>query len=275
MGGKRIAEDEAARIVEEAKGKPGTITKLETKEETERPQLLYDLTSLQRHANTLHGFSARRTLSAAQKLYEEHKALTYPRTNSRFVTGDMVDEIKPIAELVGHNPSLCQGRRVRGGTRGAAVGTRGQRRQGPGPPRDHPHQVRARPQPHGRRRAQGLRPRGQALPGHLPSRRQVRAHARGDHRGRPRLPDQRPGTGRGRLARRLWGGGAHPGQARRRLGRRSASAEARTGRGHRDARDRVAAQGDPASPALHRGVDCSPRWRARARRWRTRSYGRR
>jgi len=109
MGGKRIAEDEAAKIVEEAKGKPGQITKLETKEETERPQLLYDLTTLQRHANTLHGFSARRTLSAAQKLYEEHKALTYPRTNSRFVTGDMIEEIKPIAELVGHNPQYRKG----------------------------------------------------------------------------------------------------------------------------------------------------------------------
>ena len=109
MGGKRITEDEAARIVEDAKGKSGVITKLETKEETERAQLLYDLTSLQRHANTLHGFSARRTLSAAQKLYEEHKALTYPRTNSRFVTGDMIEEIKPIAELVGHNPAYKKG----------------------------------------------------------------------------------------------------------------------------------------------------------------------
>ena len=59
--------------------------------------------SLQRHANTLLGFSARRTLAAAQRLYEEHKALTYPRTNSRFLTGDMIPEIKPIAALVGHN----------------------------------------------------------------------------------------------------------------------------------------------------------------------------
>ncbi len=83
-------------------GKPGEITKLEKKEEREKPQLLYDLTSLQRHANTLYGFSARRTLSAAQRLYEEHKALTYPRTNSRYLTGDMIGEIKPIASLVGH-----------------------------------------------------------------------------------------------------------------------------------------------------------------------------
>lgn len=105
LGGKRIAEDEAAAIVEACRGRAGEITKLERKEETERPQLLYDLTSLQRHANTLHGFSARRTLAAAQKLYEDHKALTYPRTNSRFLTGDMVAEIRPIAELVGHNPA--------------------------------------------------------------------------------------------------------------------------------------------------------------------------
>ena len=46
--------------------------------------MLYDLTSLQRDANTRFGFSARRTLAAAQRLYEEHKALTYPRTNSRY-----------------------------------------------------------------------------------------------------------------------------------------------------------------------------------------------
>src|SRR5689334_21660726 len=105
MGGKRLpAEKDATAIVEAVTGQAGEITKLEKKEELEQPQLLYDLTSLQRHANTLYGFSARRTLSAAQRLYEEHKALTYPRTNSRFLTGDMIPEIKPIAELVGHNP---------------------------------------------------------------------------------------------------------------------------------------------------------------------------
>ena len=109
MGGKRIAEDLAAKIVEETHERPGEITKLEKKEERERPQMLYDLTSLQRHANTMHGFSARRTLGAAQKLYEEHKVLTYPRTNSRYLTGDMVDEIKPTAELVGHNPQYRKG----------------------------------------------------------------------------------------------------------------------------------------------------------------------
>src|SRR4029453_16758232 len=104
MGGKRLpSEDEARAIVEAVTGQAGEITKLEKKEEREQPQLLYDLTSLQRHANSLYGFSARRTLAAAQRLYEEHKALTYPRTNSRFLTGDMIPEIHPTAELVGHN----------------------------------------------------------------------------------------------------------------------------------------------------------------------------
>jgi DNA topoisomerase III len=110
MGGRRLkSEAEAVAIVEAATGQPGDITKLEKKEERERPQLLYDLTSLQRHANTLYGFSARRTLAAAQRLYEDHKAITYPRTNSRYLTGDMVAEIKPTAELVGKNPQYARG----------------------------------------------------------------------------------------------------------------------------------------------------------------------
>ncbi len=110
LGGRRLpSENEAKAIVDATTGKPGEITKLEKKEEREKPQLLYDLTSLQRHANTLLGFSARRTLGAAQRLYEEHKALTYPRTNSRYLTGDMVAEIKPTAELVGHNPGYRRG----------------------------------------------------------------------------------------------------------------------------------------------------------------------
>jgi DNA topoisomerase-3 len=92
---------DAKAVVDACHGERGTITKLEKSERKERPPLLYDLTSLQRDANSRHGFSARRTLAAAQRLYEEHKALTYPRTSSRFLTGDMISEIKPIAKLVG------------------------------------------------------------------------------------------------------------------------------------------------------------------------------
>ena len=90
------------------RGRTGTITKLEKSKKTERAPLLYDLTSLQRDANTRFGFSARRTLAAAQRLYEEHKALTYPRTNSRFLTGDMAAEIKPTAGHVGARPEYAK-----------------------------------------------------------------------------------------------------------------------------------------------------------------------
>ena len=105
----RLGSAPAAReIVEACRGRAGQITKLETREQRERAPLLYDLTSLQREANTRFGFSARRTLAAAQRLYEEHKALTYPRTSSRFLTTDMVAEIKPTAELVGHHRDYAQ-----------------------------------------------------------------------------------------------------------------------------------------------------------------------
>ena len=97
------SQDEATAIVEAVRGGRGEITKLEKKKRTEQPPLLYDLTSLQRDANSRYGFSARRTLAAAQRCYEEHKALTYPRTNSKFLTSDMVPEIKPTAEKVGHD----------------------------------------------------------------------------------------------------------------------------------------------------------------------------
>jgi DNA topoisomerase-3 len=99
---------QAEAVVAAVRGKTGTITKLEKSTKKERSPLLYDLTSLQREANTRFGFSARRTLAAAQRLYEEHTALTYPRTNSRFLTGDMAGEIKPTAALVGHQKEYAK-----------------------------------------------------------------------------------------------------------------------------------------------------------------------
>ncbi len=93
--------EEAAAIVAAAQGQTGEITKLEKTERKERAPLLYDLTRLQSDASSRFGFTLRRTLAAAQRLYEEHKALTYPRTSSRFLPSDMIGEIKPIARLVG------------------------------------------------------------------------------------------------------------------------------------------------------------------------------
>src|SRR3954447_24954594 len=100
--------EEAEAIAAAARDQTGTITKLDKTTRKERAPLLYDLTSLQREANTRFGFSARRTLSAAQRLYEEHKALTYPRTNSRYLPTDMVPEIKPIAAHVGRRPEYAK-----------------------------------------------------------------------------------------------------------------------------------------------------------------------
>ncbi|MTI95282.1 MAG: DNA topoisomerase III [Firmicutes bacterium] len=83
-------EEQAEAIVRKVAGKPGRIAELEHKERRENPPLLYDLTSLQREANKRFGYSASRTLAAAQALYEKHKLITYPRTNSRFLSPDLI-----------------------------------------------------------------------------------------------------------------------------------------------------------------------------------------
>ena len=90
--GKR-ADEIAAKV----SGADGTVESVERKEQSERAPLLYDLTSLQRDANRRFGFSARRTLQAAQSLYEDKKAITYPRTSSRWLSGDLVPQLKPTA----------------------------------------------------------------------------------------------------------------------------------------------------------------------------------
>ncbi|HEU4974615.1 MAG TPA: DNA topoisomerase 3 [Baekduia sp.] len=105
----RIATaEEAEAIAAAVRGQRGEITKLEKTTRKERAPLLYDLTSLQREANTRFGFSARRTLAAAQRCYEEHKALTYPRTSSRYLTSDMVPELKEVAGHVGERPEYAK-----------------------------------------------------------------------------------------------------------------------------------------------------------------------
>ena len=194
---------EAQAIVDAVRGVRGEITKLDKTKRKERPPLLYDLTSLQREANTRYGFSARRTLGAAQRCYEEHKALTYPRTSSRYLTSDMVPEFKQIAGHVGRRPEYREAASLRAVARPAAPRPRGRRRQGRRPPRDHPHQLRPRPREDGRRRPPHLRPGGAALPRRLPSRGRVREHPRGDDGRLLHLPHARQGAARAGLARRL------------------------------------------------------------------------
>lgn len=81
-----------------------TVTGVERKETVQEAPLLYDLTSLQKEANTKHGFSAEQTLSIAQKLYEA-KLITYPRTGSRHISEDVFTEIPALLLTLKSNPA--------------------------------------------------------------------------------------------------------------------------------------------------------------------------
>ena len=84
----------AKELAAKVQGKPFRLTSLKTQEKRTPPPLLYDLTELQRDANKLYGYSPKQTLNIMQKLYEQHKALTYPRTDSRYLTEDIVPTLK-------------------------------------------------------------------------------------------------------------------------------------------------------------------------------------
>ncbi|MEG0148449.1 MAG: DNA topoisomerase III [Comamonas sp.] len=90
---------QAEAIAAAVKGKPATVTE-ESKPTTQASPLLFDLTSLQREANGKFGFSAKTTLSLAQSLYERHKALTYPRTDSRALPEDYLPVAKQTFDML-------------------------------------------------------------------------------------------------------------------------------------------------------------------------------
>ena len=92
--------DDAAAIVAACRGKKGVASE-ETKPATQLSPLLFDLTSLQREANGRFGFPARMTLSLAQALYERHKVLTYPRTDSRALPEDYLPTVKDTLKALG------------------------------------------------------------------------------------------------------------------------------------------------------------------------------
>ncbi len=91
---------EAERIAGEVRGQTGKVIQAETSRKRELPPQLYDLTSLQRDANRMLGFTADRTLKIAQSLYETHKALTYPRTDSRYLPPDMIPRVVQTMKLL-------------------------------------------------------------------------------------------------------------------------------------------------------------------------------
>ncbi|TAM86414.1 MAG: DNA topoisomerase III [Candidimonas sp.] len=89
----------AQTIVTACRDKPGTVTE-ESKPATQLSPALFDLTSLQREANSRFGFSAKTTLALAQTLYERHKALTYPRTDSRYLPEDYLSTVKKTVQAL-------------------------------------------------------------------------------------------------------------------------------------------------------------------------------
>lgn len=82
------------QIAKEEQGKSAVVTEVTKAAKKKYAPQLYDLTELQRDANRLFNFSAKETLNIMQRLYENHKVLTYPRTDSRYLTTDMVDTLK-------------------------------------------------------------------------------------------------------------------------------------------------------------------------------------
>lgn len=89
-------EQDAKAILAKVQGRSGVVKSVTQKDEREQPDQLFDLTTLQREANKKHGFTAEKTLEIAQSLYEA-KVTTYPRTNSRFLTPDVMSSLVPQA----------------------------------------------------------------------------------------------------------------------------------------------------------------------------------
>ena len=96
-GKTRIPDEKTAKEIASAvTGREGEVLEVSTERKRVPPPLLYDLTTLQREANARYGFTAQKTLNLAQALYEKHKLLTYPRTDSRYLSHDMRPKVQGI-----------------------------------------------------------------------------------------------------------------------------------------------------------------------------------
>ncbi|MCZ8515950.1 DNA topoisomerase 3 [Paenibacillus filicis] len=101
QGEKLTDGDKAVALAAKVKDKPGRIAEYEVKDTKEYPFKLYDLTLLQREANAKFGFSAKKTLDLAQALYEKHKVISYPRTNSNYVNEQNIPEMHRALDQLG------------------------------------------------------------------------------------------------------------------------------------------------------------------------------
>lgn len=99
-----FSRERAEDIVQRSKKENLTLTKITRKEKRKEAPLLYDLTELQREASNRFGFSAKQTLNLMQSLYENHKLLTYPRTDSRYLTSDLIPTLGERLEAVAVGP---------------------------------------------------------------------------------------------------------------------------------------------------------------------------
>ena len=100
VSGERMVDKAAAQQLKTAcQGGTATVKKVERKEKSEKPPALYDLTTLQRDANRLLGYTAQQTLDYLQNLYEK-KLCTYPRTDSRYLTSDIAEGLPVLVNLV-------------------------------------------------------------------------------------------------------------------------------------------------------------------------------
>ncbi|WP_428910973.1 DNA topoisomerase III [Niallia sp. Krafla_26] len=99
-----FSKEKVDAIVEKTNKKQAKVVSVEKKLKRSYAPQLYDLTELQREANKAFGYSAKETLSIMQKLYEQHKILTYPRTDSRFLSSDIVDTLKDRLQACAAGP---------------------------------------------------------------------------------------------------------------------------------------------------------------------------
>lgn len=95
-GSKFKSEEDVLALIESLEGKTAFVEKLESSKKAKACPLLYDLTELQVQANKRYGYSIKETLDIAQALYEKHKVTTYPRTDSRHISDDMIAKLKPL-----------------------------------------------------------------------------------------------------------------------------------------------------------------------------------
>lgn len=102
--GRIFDQAQANEIIDRVKGKMGSITEARREAKSEPPPLAYDLTELQRDANRRLNFSAQKTLSVLQNLYQEHKLVTYPRTDSRYISKDIVPTLPVRLKAMGVGP---------------------------------------------------------------------------------------------------------------------------------------------------------------------------